>query len=130
MREFKKRRGQQGEIVQLGLRALGTLALLVLAALAVHSAWGMYTKLAEASQGQRSAEAELAALTQQEVRVARSVGEIASTRGVEAQVRERFGVARPGEGGIQIVRDTPTSTAQATTKEFWWQRIFHTLFVW
>ncbi|MDO8518472.1 MAG: hypothetical protein Q7S26_04260, partial [bacterium] len=66
----------------------------------------------------------------QETRVAAAVANTSSSRGVETQLRERFGVARPGEGVIQIVRDSATSSALTTQSESWWARIFHTLFVW
>lgn len=130
MREFKKRRNQKGEIVHLSLRGLGCLALFGVAILAVHAAWGMYGKLSEASGGRESTEVQLATLRAQETRVATAVANISSSRGVETQLRERFGVARPGEGMIQIVRDTASTSALATPSESWWSRIFHTLFVW
>ncbi len=130
MREFKKRRGQKGDVIHLALRGAGCLVLFGLTALAVHSAWGMYTKLAEAAQGRESAEAQLATLAEQEAQVRASVGDISSPRGVEAQMRERFGAARPGEGVIQIVRDAPSTTASVSADAPWWQRLWHTLFVW
>ncbi|MDO8518372.1 MAG: hypothetical protein Q7S26_03730, partial [bacterium] len=66
MWEFKKRRDQRGEIVQLGLRGLGCIVLFGVAILAVHAAWGMYGKLSEASGSRESTEAQLAILQAQE----------------------------------------------------------------
>ncbi len=130
MREFKKRRGYRGEILNLGLRVLGVLVLLGVTGLAVRSAWDMYTKLAEASRGDIAAQVQLATLQAQETQVANSVDIISSARGVEAQVRGRFGVARPGEGVIQIVRDAPTSTTNIAPSQHWWERLWRILFVW
>jgi len=130
MREFKKRRNQKGEALNLCLRVLGCLVLFGITVLAVRATWSMYGKLSEASVGQEAAEAQLAALQTQEARVATSVADTSSTRGVEAQVRQRFGVARPGEGVIQIVRDQASTSAQTPTPKSWWVRIWHTLFVW
>ena len=130
MQEFKKRRGHKGELLNLGLRGFGCLVLFGVTVLAIHAAWGMYGKLAEASGGRDSAQAELSALKQQEAQVSASVAEISSPRGVEVQLRERFGVARPGEGVIQIVRESASTSAQAPAQESWWARITHALFMW
>lgn len=130
MGEFKKRRNKKNEGLGLALRGLGCVALLGVTALAVHAAWDMYGKLAEASGGRESAEAQLAALQTREAQVAASVADISSSRGVEAQLRERFGVALPGEGEIDIVRPAASTSADAKSQEPWWQRLWHALFVW
>ena len=104
--------------------------LLVITTVAVRASWGMYNKMLIASAAQEKAEAELASLTQEQTHVAAAIVELSSARGVEAQVRERFGVARPGEGAIQIARTEPTTTAATSTPTSWWARALHALFVW
>ncbi len=130
MQEYKKRRSYRGELTHLGLRIVGASVLLVITIIAVRASWGMYNKMLVASQGQEKAEAELANLKQEQVQVAAAITELSSPRGIEAQVRERFGVVRPGEGAIQIARTQPTTTTTIRTPQSWWRRAIHALFIW
>lgn len=130
MRDFKKRRSQREEMLRLGLRALGVLVLFGITALAVRGAWNMYGKLALASEAQQGAEAQLAALELQQAQVEASLGELSSSRGIEAEVRERFGVAKPGEGKIDIVRNSTIGTSTPAEPATWWGRLVRALFAW
>lgn len=130
MREFNRRRSPRDEKVRLGLKACGVLVLLLVTAVLSHAAWGMYTKMAEASQGQEEAESQLASLQAQQEGVSNTLGELSTQRGVETQMRERYGVAKPGEGEIDIVADEHASTTATTTPESWWQRLFKVFKVW
>lgn len=128
MREFKKR--GRGDIVLFCVQVFGVLLLFVVAVGAVRAAWGMYTKLAKADKGQQEAEVQLAALAAQRQKVAASVEDLSSERGVEAQIRQRYGVVRPGEGEIEIVRDSAVATSTTKPQPRWWQSVFRALFVW
>ena len=130
MREFKKRRSKRDEIVHVGLRCLYTLALLAVTVVLMRAAWGMYIKMVAASRAQEEAQAQLALTEAQRSGVDATLGEVNSPRGVEQQIRERYGVVRPGEGEIDIVRTVPASTTPKAPPESWWQHIFHALFVW
>ncbi len=130
MREFKKRRSRREEIFWLCVRGVGALLLLLVAAAAVHAAWDMYGKLSAASQGQEEAEAQLASLQAEKKGVSASVAQLSTARGVEAEVRQRFGVVKPGEGEIEIVRDQGSATTTDDASKHWWSRVFHALFVW
>ncbi len=130
MREFKKRRGPQEELFRFVLKGAGVFLLFVVTGFLMRSAWGMYGKMAAASQGQEEAEAQLAALQAQQQGVNNTLGQLSSKRGVETQIRERFGVAKPGEGEIDIVRDQKVPTTTAAAKESWWQHMFRALVVW
>jgi hypothetical protein len=89
----------------------------------------MYGKLNRAALGQEEARAKLALLEEQKIQVSATVEGFASDRGVEAQIRQRFGVVRPGEGEIQIVREAP-EVEVVVAQEPWWRRVLHVLFVW
>lgn len=130
MREFKPHRSKQEELFRLGLRAAGVLCLLVLTALLAHAAWGMYEKMIIASQGQEEAEHQLALLREQEQGASTTLDEISSARGQEAQIRERYALAKPGEGEIDIIHQAPTSTTAGSANEPWWQRIFNAFKLW
>ncbi|MEI6864194.1 MAG: septum formation initiator family protein [Candidatus Adlerbacteria bacterium] len=130
MREFKKRRSSRGEVLYFCYRLGGTLVLLLITVVAVRAAWGMYGRLGAASAGQQEAEAQLQALQAQQRQITASVGELYSDRGVEALMREHFGVVRPGEGVVQIVHETATTTTGETAPKGWFKQLFHTLFSW
>jgi hypothetical protein len=55
---------------------------------------------------------------------------LSSLRGVEAEVRERYGVARPGEGKIEIVRNSKGEDIQGLEDGNIFIRVFRSLFVW
>lgn len=130
MREFKKHQNRRSQIATFCIQAVGVLLLLGVTLVACRAAWGMYVKLTRATAGQEAAELQLAALEQQRAEVAASVAELSSKRGVEAQMRQRFGVAKQGEGEIEIVRDSGTASTSPAQSERWWRGIFRALFMW
>lgn len=104
MREFKRREQGPGMPLFL-LKCMGALVLLVLSVLAARGAWEMYARFRIASLEAGGAKSELMSLKGREREIAASVASFSSERGVEREVRERYGVVRPGEGKIEIVRD-------------------------
>ena len=126
MQDFAKRRSMGRLLKSFG----GALILLVLTVLAVRAAWGMYGKFAEAAQSDALSQKQLASLEQQQVQVAASVTAFSSERGIEEQIRERYGVVKPGEGQIQIVRDAATTTAQNPREPNLFIRAWQALFGW
>ncbi len=130
MREFKKRRSERQEWMRVGVGIVGTLMLLVVTVYAAGAAWGMFDKFRAASRGQEDAQAELTNLQVQKSKLNTSLAHITTQEGQEQELRERFGVVKPGEGEIQIVRDAATTSTQTAPNESWWLRVFHALFVW
>ena len=90
----------------------------------------MYTKFASASAADASAQAELETLRSQVSLVGASAQALVSERGVEAGVRERYGVARPGEGQIDIIRREVASTTPKADQPNIFVKMFRALFVW
>ncbi len=116
-------------MVRMGLGGLGILALLLVAFAAGRGAWDMYGKFTEAAAARASAEGELADLQDRYAAVQRDVDAYATDRGIEAQVRQRYGVIRPGEGVIDIVRQA--SSTDATTKsQGVWAKIWSIIHFW
>lgn len=130
MREFKKRRSRRAELVHLSIRLGGALLLLLVTIGAVKGAWDMYGRLAMATAGQQSAAAQLANLKAQEAAVESQVDELSSMRGQEALLREHYGVVKPGEGVVQIVHQSATSTSETGSASTWLGSLFHALFSW
>lgn len=129
MRDFPKRRSFRAELTRVVLGSAGLLLLALLAWVMGRAAWGMYGKFTHASEARQSTEAELSSLQEQLAQVEGAVADFNSERGLEAQVRERFGVARPGEGEITIVRRSREDETAAPLRGFW-QRIWDAVFVW
>ncbi|HEY6018717.1 MAG TPA: hypothetical protein VIY48_02155 [Candidatus Paceibacterota bacterium] len=130
MNDFRKRRNLKKEIPRVVLGSVGILALGLLAFVAARAAWDMYGKFTAASQARTDAEAQLAQLETQYEQVETQVKSLTTDRGVEAAVRERYGVVKPGEGEIDIVRAASTTAPASTQQESWFVRLWKSLFVW
>lgn len=111
---------------------VGMLLLLTFVAFgAVRASWGMYGKFAEATTANAAAQQNLTQMTTQEQSVNAEVSQLQSPVGQEAQLRQSYGVALPGEGEIQIVREVATSTSAASNVSGnFFVRIFRALFSW
>ena len=130
MRDFRRRRGNKHDMLRAALGALGVVLLAALAVFSARGAWGMYEKFVAASEADAAAQLEREELAHQYREIGAAVESMRSDRGFEAGVRERFGVARPGEGQIDIVRrEAPTTTPRAEETNIF-LKIFRALFVW
>lgn len=129
MRDFKKRRTLANEVLWAAIGCAGILAIAFVAFVAMRAAWGMYGKFAAAAAARSSAESELRDLEVRLAQVQQDVDALSSERGVEAAMRERYGVARPGEGEITIVRPASTTEVAGSSKGFW-SGLWNLLFVW
>src|SRR5437016_145935 len=110
MEDYRRRRNSRQDVLRALLGFGGVLLLALVAFFAMRGAWGMYGKFAAASQADADAKQELENLKNQYAQVGASAEALTSERGVEAGVRERYGVAKPGEGQIDIIRREATST--------------------
>jgi cell division protein FtsB len=130
MTDFKKRRSQGKDLVRVGLGCAGIVLLALLAFASVRGAWDMYGKFADAAHARRDAEAQLASLQAHYATVKGTVEDLQSERGLEAEVRERYGLSRPGEGQIDIVRHASTTPEAAPKSDTLFERLWDVLFVW
>ncbi len=130
MADFTKRRRSNS----IRRFAFGVVMLAVLGVVtfgATRAAWGMYGKFAEAASANEAAQQNLTQMKAQKASVQAQVDSLGTPEGQEAQLRQSYGVALPGEGEIQIVRQSASTTAQeAAPKGGFFARIFHALFVW
>lgn len=90
----------------------------------------MYHKLSAASAGEAEALAQQASLTQQRDKLVAAVEHINSPQGVETELRQRYGLAKKGEGEIQIVVVSPTTTEVVNAPPGFLKRIWQMLKVW
>ena len=129
MGEFKKRRTTEAELLRIAGGTLGVLALAALAFVAVRGAYDMYGKFAEAAAARAGAESQLAELQGRYASVKADVDAFSTDRGVEAALRERYGVAKPGEGQIDIVRQASTTEPVLQQKNVL-QKLWELISVW
>lgn len=131
MRDFsKKRRSSVSALARLAVEVAGVALLMALVIVTTRAAWGMYQKFAMAAEERHIAQEELRELEEKEVHMQAAVAALASERGTEAELRSRFGVARPGEGEIKIVRDEASPEEGAEGQGGLWGWIVETFFVW
>ncbi len=104
--------------------------LLFISSASVKAAWEMYQTFDIAAAERAATEAELAVLYAEHAAMTATLESFSSGRGLEAAVRERFGVVRPGEGEIRIVRTEGTAVAEEETNSNPFSRLFDALFVW
>ncbi|MBP7770767.1 MAG: hypothetical protein KA066_02550 [Candidatus Pacebacteria bacterium] len=130
MQDYRRKRASRQDVTRAALGALGVLFLALVVFFAIRGAWGMYTKFAAASQADAAAHVELETLKGQVSQVGASAAALVSDRGVEAGVRERYGVARPGEGQIDIIRRDATSTPPVADEPNVFVKMFRAIFVW
>ncbi|HEV8677276.1 MAG TPA: hypothetical protein VN701_00355 [Candidatus Paceibacterota bacterium] len=131
MRDFRKQRNRSHDVFNFLVRCAGVVAVLAFATLSAHAAWDMYQKFAIASQADDAAKSDLSDLEGQYARVSAAVADLSTARGEEGEIRERFGVAKPGEGAIEIIRTaTTTDGAQNQLPQDLWSRILRAFVVW
>lgn len=105
-------------------------ALALVAGLSVRAAWGMYQKFEEAAAADAASQTEVANLKSQYDDASQRTEFLNTKEGQEQALRERYGVAAPGEGEIDIVRPAEGAEGAAAAPQGFWQKLWHALFVW
>jgi len=101
MREFKRKR----KIRQYLYSRLALCILLVLTLLMAKAAWSVYSKERDSRVSMSRAQMELAALEARHEQLSRSIERLKTEQGVEAEIREQFQVAKPGERMVVVVEE-------------------------
>lgn len=130
MQDFKKRHTTARHIGRFLATIAGACILLGIVVTACVAAWRMYGTFKDASEARENSEHELQALHADEARVSAAVAALKSPNGVEKEVRERYGVVKPGEGEIRIVRDETAQDGLTQPQASLWQKLFQGLFAW
>ena len=100
---------------------------LLIAGLSAFSAWGMFVRARLAKQDALTAQADLVQITAEDNKAKAEVARLSSVSGLEAALRQRFGVVKPGEGVIVLLGAQAASSAApvaaTTTSLFggWWK---------
>ena len=94
---------QQHDPVRLLWRRVGALCLLLLIVLLIRGVWGVYFKERESRVLRLEAQAQLADLERREGELRADIAELKTDRGIEQELRERYDLARQGEGVVVLV---------------------------
>ena len=117
--------------VRTALLVFGALLIFFFAVSAVMAAWRMYGRLQSATSDADTAKRQLTLVSAQDAKAKSDMAELSSPLGVEAALRSRYGVVKPGEGIIQIVdRSSAASDAAATSSTGFLSDLIHTLWPW
>jgi len=107
MREFQVKRK-----MHMLLYSKFTIGVLVILFLLLSSAlWGVYGKYAETKKNRELALEKLHALREQENYVRNEITRLEEDRGVEEEIRKKFGFVKDGEGVI-IITEPPSANQQ------------------
>ena len=85
------------------------------------SVYGFWGKMRETTKNAKIAENKVAGLEKQKAELSADIAKLKTDAGVEDSIRDKFGLAREGEGVIVIVDDRSKleDTQQANTSGFW-----------
>jgi len=100
---------QRNDPLRLMWRRVVAVVLLILIAIAVRGAWGVYKKSQESRVLKVEAEATLQDLQTREKELRSEIANLKSDRGVEAELRERYDLAKDGERVVIIVDPPPSA---------------------
>lgn len=118
MREFQDRNTTKKRIYSKTSIAV----LVVVLALFANGVYGVYAKEKESKAEVERVQKEQAELQTRFEHIEKGSEELKSEAGVEAEIRSKFDVVKPGEGVIIVVDKNPTSiqeNKQGVLKQFW-----------
>ena len=113
MATFQQRR----DPMRLMWRRLIAVGLLIVLVLAVRAVWGVYQKSQDSYVLKVEAKAKLDDLKGREAELRADIANLHSEKGVEAELRERYDVAAPGEGVVVII-DQPEPPPEPPPSKF------------
>ena len=113
MRDFQRKRKIRKILYSRGA-IVAVLALLIFAAKAT---WSVHTKESESRRRLDSAAADLVALQTREKKLHDNIDRLKTPEGMEAQIREQFQVAKPGERMVVLVDEKKDDKANALKEQ-------------
>jgi len=103
----------------------GIILLIIVCILLSRSVWARYEAEQKMSERRAEAESQVAALELRKASLEERVEYLSNERGIEAEMRRNFDVAKPGEEVVIIVDDPETSNIQPLPEEEkskpWWK---------
>ena len=120
MRDFQRKRTIRKVLYSRG----AIVAVLVLLILVAKAAWSVYSKESESRRRLDSAAADLVALQSRERKLRENIDRLKTPEGMEAQIREQFQVAKPGERMVVLVDEKKNDKTNAPQEASMVSRFF------
>ena len=120
MNDFRRKRTIRRVLYSRGV----IVAVLVLLILVAKAAWSVYTKESESRRRLDSAAADLVALQSREKKLRENIDRLKTPEGMEAQIREQFQVAKPGERMVVLVDEKKDDKANAPKEQSLISKLF------
>ena len=119
MREYQERR----RIKKLLHSRYAIAALAVVCLLVAHAVWGVYQKYEKSKEIADRMRADAAGLQARADSLNQSITDLNTPEGKEKEIRDRFGVVKPGEQMVVFVDNTATNTGKPVPESRgWWAR--------
>lgn len=103
MAAFEQRREAKQDPMRLLWRRVGAVLLLLLTVALFRGVWGVYQKEKESNALRIEAQSQLSDLERREGELRMDIAELKTDRGIEEELRERYNLAREGEGVVVLV---------------------------
>ena len=122
----RKRYTRAELVVRVASMALMAGVLLLLAFLSVLAAWNIFLRYELAKQDATTSQKDLVQITSRYDQAKADVARLSSSLGVEAALRQQFGVLKPGEGEIILVGGAATTSAiSAPSQNGFWSQLWN-----
>lgn len=105
------------------------LLLLLMLVFLARSTWQVYGKMRSAEGALKRSRAEAADLSQRKVTLESEIQSLETPEGVEAEIRETFNMARPGEELVIVVEEKDAAAEGLSSERSLWQKILHFLHI-
>jgi cell division protein FtsB len=107
------------------------LVLIILGVILMFFAWnvlGLLGKMEETAKNKKISEAKVAELQNSKEKLSSDIEKLKTEAGQEEIIREKYGLAKSGEGAVVIVDDKSTEDASKAKKSNWFMSFFENLF--
>ena len=102
--------------------------LIVFLLFATQATWSVFGKYQETKENKRHAQKELAELKKRESEVKDRIEHLKTREGVEREIREKFGLAKEGEGVIVVVKSPKSEQESFAPRSSLWGSVFGNFF--
>lgn len=124
------RRSQTKKVKRLltSLPAIAVLAVLVV--VVGLAAWDMYQTSRETNRTVTRLEKKKQELAARKKAASSAAAALATKRGIEEEIREKFSVAKPGEKVVVLVDKRNSRSSTTPKQKSWWKEMWSTLWPW
>jgi len=118
MRDFQQKRKLSKFIYSPKL----ILILVIIAVIVVRGAWGVYKKERESRANFKLAQSQYIEKEKMESELTAKIERLNTDSGIEEEIRQNFGVVKPGEEVVLIVEEKNKTTTEDGTKQSFWSK--------